>query len=429
HDLGAYVELRQQALPPELQYEFHKDTTSYDIEDPAFALALREANATVNGALRENVKTLRVLAERYRHTPMLERTHGQGAKVATFGRRVLTWIAELRLARDAFERAQVVCLHSRLSGAIGNYGGGLSPEIEEKALGILGLTPFHGATQIMSRVAYGQLAQSLELIARVLGKIALDTRLGARSGLPLWHEPFGKKQKGSSAMPHKKNTILTEQMTGFARMASGKARTIVENIETWECRDIAQSCVERVEWPDLYHVVLRMLGVMTKVLSGLVVYPDHMLEEIARSGGTYASDEAKNFLAEEFAKRGVAANVAYRIVQLASFAVFEPGAFAKKMRENPPTNVEDADKLLLVIQEEPKPRMSHIRRIIEFAGLIPNPALEATPEMVREWNVLLREVFADEATLAKWRTCFTLVHLLQHEERIFERFPSGEIGM
>ena len=172
--------------------------------------------------------------------------------------------------------------YSKLSGAIGNYGS-INPEVEIKALELLELQPYYGATQIMPRELYAPLAQALAQIVSTLNKIAMAIRLGARSGNPIYHEPFKKTQMGSSAMPHKKNTIRTEQIEGMERMAHNYLQMIMENIKTWEERAIEQSCVERVAWPDLFHVTIHSLRSMNFVLSGLQVYPDNMLREIIES--------------------------------------------------------------------------------------------------------------------------------------------------
>ena len=151
---------------------------------------------------------------------MMARTHGQEAELQSFGARILTWIVDLRQAYSGVELAQRNLHYCKLSGAIGKYGD-MNPEIERLSLSILGFEPFHGATQIIPRTLQVPLAQSLMNLAMVIDKIGNDIRLSARSGRPLMQEPFGKKQKGSSAMPQKKNPIRTEQLEGMARMAKG----------------------------------------------------------------------------------------------------------------------------------------------------------------------------------------------------------------
>lgn len=419
HDYAAFVDERQRHLPAGLQSEFHKNMTSYDGEESAFALALLASSAIVRKQLQDLFSAMRKLAFTHRYTLMLDRTHGQWAKLRSFGSRVLTWIAPLTFAVEQFDSAALACTYSRISGAIGNYGSGLSPEIEREALAMLGLEPFPGATQIMPREIYAPLAQSLLLLCESLGKIALDVRLGARSGFPLYHEPFGSRQKGSSAMPHKKNTIATEQVEGMVRLARGYVSSITSSIATWEARAIEQSCVERVAWPDLFHVTLRIISVMQRVLGGLVVYPDNMLREVVESRGTFASDEARDFLAQQCGERGIPAEVVYRIVQLASFCVFEPVGFWARARTARPESADDMDALLLVAIDASVTAPVSIKDIIAKAGLFPVADLEATSDDIAEWNDLLRDIFSNPALSEEWQALFRPSHVLAQEEYLF----------
>ncbi|PJA09925.1 adenylosuccinate lyase, partial [Candidatus Falkowbacteria bacterium CG_4_10_14_0_2_um_filter_41_15] len=220
HDLNAFVDERIRHINSHLHQYFHKNITSYDTEEPAFAYSLSEAVRVIEplGAALE--QTLKALAIKYRHTIMNGRTHGQEAEMQSFGARCLTWLADYLVARKALWQSLDNLKYSKLSGAIGKYGS-LDPKIEEGALKILGFVPFYGATQIMPRILYAPIAQNLCNLVAVIDKIGMDIRLASRSGRPLLQEPFKKKQKGSSAMPHKKNTIRTEQLEGMARMAKG----------------------------------------------------------------------------------------------------------------------------------------------------------------------------------------------------------------
>ena len=421
HDLVAYIDERRRHLPLDLQYRFHEHMTSFDTEEAAFARALGDSCAVIAQGLLNTFSTLHTLAHRYRFTPLLDRTHGQWAKLRTFGGRVLTWYQELALAQQGFlESIESGCRISRLSGAIGNYGGGLTPEIEERALSILGLTPLLGATQILPRVVYAPVAQNLRLIAEVLGKIALDIRLGARSGSPLYHEPFSREQTGSSAMPHKKNTILTEQMEGMVRMVRGRESAIVSNIPTWESRAIEQSCVERVDWPDIFHLVMRMIIVMNRVLDGLVVYPATMLREIIASCGTYASDEAKNFLAEQLSRRGIEADVAYRIVQHASFCAFELSARGSSLFPEAFQSLEQANAAMTHLSQETSFQLhTTIKELIASGTLCCVHGQSVSDNTLLQWNILLQEIFSDSAIMGEWEKNFSVQHLLKQEEYLF----------
>lgn len=420
HDLVAFIDERLRFIPIELQAHFHEHMTSYDTEDAAFSRALLDASAYVSADLAAFISLLRELADRYRYVVMLERTHGQGAKLRSFGGRVLTWLAPLLETQKRLDEAAESCRYSRISGAVGNYGGGLTPEIEREALTILGLVPFYGATQILPRIVHAPLVHTLRSVAEVLGQIALDFRLGARSGKPLWHEPFGKGQKGSSAMPHKKNTIKTEQMEGMLALVRGTAETIMQSVQTWEGRAINQSCVERVAWLNLFHEVLRMISVMHNVLVGMVVYPDHMMQEIQNSCGTYASDEAKNFLADQCGKSGVEFETAYRILQLASWNVLSPTLYWMTVRENPAVSPEDADSLILKFMPE-RDSMASIRDVIADARLATHPELDATAEQVDDWNKLLQQIFEGAAVRTEWEQLFKPSFLLRSEGYLFDQ--------
>ena len=427
HDLAAYVELRWEGLPAELRHHFHDGMTSYDTEDPAFVLALQKSSGHVHDAALALIEEMLELAKRYRYQPMLERTHGQWAKLASLGSRILMWRAELVEADHALIEAISACRRSRISGAIGTYGGRLTSEIEREALALLGLAPYYGAGQIAPRTLYASLAQAEGLVAKVLEKIAIDFQLGARSGCPLWQEPFGRAQKGSSAMPHKKNPIRMEQTEGLAAVASGYVSMIVESAKTKERRDIAQSCVERIAWPDLHHTLMRMLGNVRSVLGGMSVYPENMYREIAESRGTYASEDAKTFLAERLAARGLGAEVAYRIVQLACWNAHPPAADASIMDGvNLSHDLAEANRRLMHILEHPAlPAFGRdIESLLLAGNLTAIPQLDVDADMVADWNTLLREVFMDKEMWDAFTGLFTIPYQLQGESHLFELLDS-----
>lgn len=427
HDLNAFLAERREFLPLHFQHLFHQGMTSYDTEEPAFGIMLITTSGIVKERLRDLMQTVKEMAQKYRHTLMLARSHGQEAKLQSFGKRCLTWYQDLGCCLAQIEKAEENLTFSKLSGAIGNYGD-LDPELEEAALKLLGFKPYYGATQIMPRVIYTPLAAALCQTTMLTHKIALDIRLGARSGLPLFQEPFGAKQKGSSAMPHKKNTITAEQMEGMARMALGYLTMIMSNIPTWEERAIEQSCVERVAWPDLFHVTVHSLeAINTRVLKKLTVLPDNMLEEIVRSRGCYASDEAKNVLAEILEPHKVTAEDVYRIIQLACFNLFEPNELRKAMRDDIATtmnemsrqaNDRDINRQLTTFMP------GHLRGIITGGALRVSPQLAIDASEVEKWNTLLRHTFSTPANKPnndRWEKIFRPSYLLRHEPILFQR--------
>jgi len=318
---------------------------------------------------------------------------------------------------ESLEKAKENLKYSKLSGAIGNYRG-IDEDLEEEALRILGFEPFYGATQIMPRELYTPLAQAICQIVLTLDKIATDIRLSARSGRPILQEPFGKKQKGSSAMPHKKNTISCEQLEGMARMAKGYLQMILDNVKTWEERAIEQSSVERVAWPDLFHVAVHSAKTMNRVLHGLTVYPDNMLLEIVNSRGCYAAGEAKDFLRKQY---GMKTEDAYRIVQLAAFNVFEPDKDAKALRQNPATSFVEADNKLLQFRIKSVDKPLSIHDVIINGNLVVSDQLEATEEVVKKWNSLLIEIFKDKNVCEKWHRIFEPSYLLRGENTLYKK--------
>ncbi|MFC1721984.1 lyase family protein, partial [Patescibacteria group bacterium] len=403
-----------------LRYLWHKDMTSYDGEEPAWAMLLQESLAVIYRHLNDLKRAVVGLANQYRYVPMLGRTHGQGAELQTFGKRCLTWLRQLEMAEQTLHRNSKDLCYSKISGAIGNYTG-INPELEEVALGFLGLKPFYGATQIIPRILYVSVADALTNLTLVVGKIANDIKLGARSPTwPIYQEPFSKKQTGSSAMPHKKNTILCENTLGMTKLALGYNMSIKETTMTDEERTIEQSSVERVAWTDLFHVTARALKVMTKVLTGLKVMPDHMWHEIHATKDCYASSSAKEVL-KELGRGCILAKDAYLIVQLAAFNLFEPSVDAKAWRETAPIymNLTSCEKVTPK-QLLPKSDLT-LQSIISQGQLRVSLELDVSWTRVADWNKALLEIFADPDNLSCWNEIFQFSHQLRNERFLFEK--------
>jgi len=408
HDLNAFLEERLRYIPENLRVWFHKGMTSYDTEEPAFATMLKESVCIVENDLREVQKTIKEMAMKYRYTVMVARTHGQEAELQSFGKRCLCWLQDLGVSFSNLQKAKLNLVYSKMSGAIGNYAY-LSPEMEREALEILGFEPYLGATQIMPREMYAPIAQALSQIISTLNKIALTVRLGARSGSgKIYQEPFTKKQKGSSVMPHKKNPWRAEGIEGKDRMAKAFARSIIDNISTWEERAIEQSGVERIAWPDLFHITVRVLKDMKKILGGLLVLSDNMLREIINLRGCYASGHAASFLKTQ----NFSVEDAYRIVQLAAFNAFQG-------KDNTiQTSLEFADAAYnneSFISDE----VISIQDILSRGELQYSDELEASREQIERWNILLRELFKDQRVLSSWKQVFKPSYLLRNEEYLY----------
>ena len=425
HDLNAFLEERMRFLPHDLSAYFHMGMTSYDTEEPVFVNTLYLSVIAVMSDTRRLMDRLRDMAITYRYTPMNARTHGQEAEMQSFGKRCLTWNVDLAAALNALERSEGNLKYSKLSGAIGSYSG-IDPKLEELALSHLELKPWYGSTQIMPRVLYSPVAGALADIAMVMDKIATDIRLGSRSGRPLWHEPFGRSQKGSSAMPHKKNNITGENTEGMAIMARQYAGALCEVIKTWEERDISQSSVERVFWPDLFHVTLRAIKNVQKIMDGLVVYPDNMMIEIIESRGTYASSRAKEILLEFGSEFGMKREEAYRIVQLACFNVFGPSEDAASIREMSFSTRESSDLALQTLRAKMAKMIGavtidSIQDIILSGRLRPSEQLDVDAHTVANWNTVLLLMFLDVDKRKKWDQIFQPAHILANENILFSK--------
>jgi len=424
HDLNAFIAERRRHLPSELAHYLHKGLTSYDTEEPAFARMLKVATEDIECVLKNLLMILESEAQKYRYTIMLARTHGQEAKLQTHGKRLLTWYVQLKTDLQLLRNVSKSLEFSKMSGAIGVYGD-FTPEMEEYALSLMGFKPFYGATQIMPREIYVPVASALVSIVGTICKISDDIRLGSRSGNAIYQEPFKKTQMGSSAMPHKKNTIRTEQMEGMFRMAKGYLSMIMDNIKTWEERAIEQSCVERVAWPDLFHVTAHSIKTITKLIARMKVFPDRMYQEIIGSRGCYASDEAKNFLGVKLPEHGFSAEDAYRIVQLAAENAHNPGEDLRKVRRYQPKSLVDTEKLFEIVEEDcfnnnPIDGDS-IEDIILNGRLVVSPDLKAEAAQVTIWNKSLEKVFSDDENKKMWSRLFKPAYLLRHEPFLFEK--------
>jgi adenylosuccinate lyase len=288
----------------------HFGLTSSDVIDTAQALQMREACDLVLQGLAGLVQAVRSRAEQHRHTPMIGRTHGVHAEPMTFGLKLALWYAELERDVERVRRAQRTVLVGKLSGAVGTFAH-LSPAIEADVCRSLGLEPAPVASQVIQRDRHAELLSTLAITASSLEKFALEIRGLQKTEIGEVEEPFAKGQKGSSAMPHKRNPIGCEQIVGLARLVRANAGAAFENNALWHERDISHSSVERVILPDSFIGLDHMLRRFTRIVSGLVVYPERMRENLERSRGVVFSGT----VLLELARRGVSREQAYEWVQ------------------------------------------------------------------------------------------------------------------
>ncbi|MEZ0286419.1 MAG: lyase family protein [Candidatus Paceibacterota bacterium] len=416
HDLNAFLQERERFLPKEYHKYFHREMTSYDTQEPAMARRLQASAALVAAGLERLDQVLLAQAEKYRYSPMVGRTHGQWAELQTFGFRCLRYRAVLKLCQAQLEFAQSFLDYSKISGAIANYTGRTMEE-EWVALDLLNLRPFYGASQIMPRIIYLPLIGAMRAAGELLGQIALDVRLNARSGCPIMQEFFSPKQMGSSAMPHKRNPIQTEGAAGILTLLFGYLGSLEDVIQTWEERAIEQSSTERVAWPDAFHALIYCLGRIASVLEKEYVYTDNMLLEIKNMGGCYATSRVKTLLKNLGVAYGLAGEEAYRIVQLAAFNVIPvPDPYLP-----PAQSLEEAEERLQALMAEPREGQPlHLRDVLMQGALQPSAFLETSAEDLERWNAILKKMFSFPAPQEALREAFLLKSHLKGEEGVFK---------
>ncbi|MEW6216909.1 MAG: adenylosuccinate lyase [Candidatus Bipolaricaulota bacterium] len=280
HDLVAFLWAVEETVGPEGRW-LHYGLTSSDVKDTALALTLVAALDLVLGRAARLGEALGRLAERHRDVPILGRTHGQWAAPTTFGRKVLAWCDEVGRVLTRIQRAREEIAVGKLAGAVGTHAY-FPPQAEEKALATLGLRPCPVATQIVSRDRHAEVLFALASAASVVEKVALEIRLLSRSEVG---EVAEGRPEGSSAMPHKKNPILSERLCGLARVVRAGVGPALEDNALWHERDMSHSSVERVLFPQCFTLVDYMLARAADLVSGLVVFPDRMRAHIAEAGG------------------------------------------------------------------------------------------------------------------------------------------------
>jgi adenylosuccinate lyase len=289
---------------------FHYGLTSNDIVDTAQALQVKEASALISEGLTALLAVLKRRAVEFKHTPTIGRTHGIHAEPTTFGLKLLNWYAEIERNIVRFDAAAEDMRVGKLSGAVGTFGH-LKPEHEERICERLGLKPAPVATQVIQRDRHAAYISTLALIGSTLDKIAVEVRHLQRTEVREAQEYFSEKQKGSSAMPHKKNPITSEQISGLARVLRGNAQAAFENVALWHERDISHSSVERVIFPDSTILVDYLLAKTADLIDRLLVYPERMIKNLASTGGLIFSGQ----LLLDLAEAGMLREDAYRLVQ------------------------------------------------------------------------------------------------------------------
>ena len=319
HDVIAFLTNVEEHVGPDSRY-IHLGLTSSDILDTSFALLLKQAMDIIVQDLQELMDVIRIRAMEHKYTVMIGRSHGIHAEPITFGLKLAVWYSEMKRNLKRLVEARDVISYGKLSGAVGTFAN-TSPKIEALVCKKLGLKPEEISTQIIQRDRHAQYFSSLAILAGTVEKIAVEIRHLQRTEVLEVEEPFAKGQKGSSAMPHKKNPIGCENISGLARLVRSNSLAAMENMPLWHERDISHSSVERVIAPDSTILIDYMLHRLTGILRGLVVHADRMDENLKKMKGLIFSQQ----LLLKLAGKGLERQTAYVMVQRNAMKVWETG--------------------------------------------------------------------------------------------------------
>jgi adenylosuccinate lyase len=328
HDLLGFVGAVLENLGPDGRY-FHYGVTSYDIEDPALSLLVMQALDRILEKLDGLAEAIRERAREHKYTVMMGRTHGIHAEPITLGFKLAGWLAELLRSRERVVRARENIAVGKISGAVGTHAN-IPPEVEALVCAKLGLKPDPASTQILARDRHAEVLLTLAILSASIEKFATEVRNLQRTEIREVEEPFAKGQRGSSAMPHKRNPWVSEQVSGLARVVRGNVIPALENVVTWHERDLANSSVERVIIPDTTTLVHYQLHTFTRIVREMEVYPEAMAANLERMHGLVFSQQVMLALVEKGASR----EDAYKLSQQLAMEGWEGADFRKAVREN-----------------------------------------------------------------------------------------------
>ena len=309
HDLIAFTTAVAESVGDDSRF-IHMGLTSYDVEDTALCLRLKASADIIIEDIKAAISALKKLAKSHKDSVMMGRTHGMHAEPITFAFKLCVWIAELERDLERLLRAKEDISVGKISGAVGSYAN-VDPSVEEKACAKLGLKASPASTQVLQRDRFAAYLTCLALVAASLEQFATEIRNLSRTEILEVEEPFKKGQKGSSAMPHKKNPIISERITGLARVVRANALVSLENVALWHERDLTNSAAERVIIPDSNILIDYMLNKFIYLIEGLVVHPDNMKANIEKSGGIVFAQRLLHAMIE----KGLTREAAYKIAQ------------------------------------------------------------------------------------------------------------------
>ncbi len=339
HDVAAFVDVVQEAIGHPEGSWIHYGLTSYDVVDTALSARLVKATDLLLEASTSLVAALKVRALEFRHTAMVGRTHGMHAEPVTFGAKLALWCLQADRDRERLRAARRAVAVGKLSGAVGAYGT-IDPEVEAQVCGRLGLEPVP-ATQVIARDRHAEYLWACASVGASVEAFATEVRHLQRTEVGEVSEPFAKGQKGSSAMPHKRNPVICERLTGLARLLRGYLGAGLEDVALWHERDISHSSVERVVLPDASHLAYYSLRKMTAVVEGLEVHAPRMLENLDHSHGLVFSQPVLLALVGA----GLDRDTAYRLVQRNAMAAWGQGKDLRTMLEADPDVALEAETL------------------------------------------------------------------------------------
>ena len=319
HDVIAFLTNMAEYIGPSSRF-VHQGMTSSDLLDTALALQIKEAGDILRGTLIELLDAVEAKAKEHQDTVMIGRSHGIHAEPTTFGLKLMVYWSALERGLRRLDAAQEEIGYGQVSGAVGTIAH-LDPAVEEETMKRLGLQVDPASTQIVQRDRHANWLQVVATLGATIEQMAVEVRNLQRTDVHEVEESFGKGQKGSSAMPHKKNPIVSEKLTGMARLLRGYAHTGLENVALWHERDISHSSVERIIFPDACHTLHHMLSKMTWLIKGLVVYPENMLANMEKVRGMFFSQAVLLALTEE----NVVREDAYSWVQTCAMRVWDEG--------------------------------------------------------------------------------------------------------
>jgi adenylosuccinate lyase len=367
HDVIAFLTNLEEAIGPDSRY-VHLGLTSSDVVDTGLALQLVEAADRLLAGLDALRDVLRALALRHRDTVMVGRTHGVHAEPTTFGLKVAGWYAEAGRNRERLLRARETVRVGKISGAVGNFAH-VAPEIEAEVCRALGLEPAPVSTQVLQRDRHAEFVGAGAILGGSLEKIATEIRSLQRTEILELEEPFGEGQKGSSAMPHKRNPVSCEQVTGLARVLRAHAGAALEDIALWHERDISHSSVERIILPDTTILLDYLLAHMARILGGLVVDPERMRENLERSHGLIYSQRVLLALTDA----GLPRQAAYDVVQRQAMRAWrERRSFLECLQEDSEVTTRvGADTLKACF--DPAWYLRHVDTVFRRVGLVSSP--------------------------------------------------------